>query len=143
MSRVAEVTEHAGGDAELVQADLRRPLGRREEAQAGTHQRGGRLGDPGIEPQPRLRRVGGPGEEVDHLPGGLWVGIGEAEGLPVEAGLVGDVVDRVGDVVNRNDVDLAALDADRRQPGRQHPAHLLQQLEAVIGAIDLVDLPGA
>ena len=91
----------------------------------------------------RLRRVGGAGEEVDHLAGGLRVGVGEAEGLPVEAGLVGDVVDRVGDVVDRDDVDLAAFDAERRQPGRQHPPRLLQQLEAVVGPVDLVDLAGA
>ncbi len=69
--------------------------------------------------------------------------VGEAEGLAVELGLVGDVVDRVGDEVDRDDVDLAALDADRRQPGGQHPARLLQQLEHVIGAVDLVDLAGA
>ena len=69
------------------------------------------------------------------------MGVGEVEGLPVEVGLVGDVVDRVGDVVDRDDVDLAAFDPDRRQPGRQHPPHLLQQLEHVVGAVDLVDLP--
>ncbi len=65
------------------------------------------------------------------------------EGLPVESRLVGDVVDRVGDVVDRDDVDLAALDADRRQPGRQHPARLLQQLEEVVGPVHLVDLTAA
>ena len=64
------------------------------------------------------------------------------EGLAVEAGLVGDVVDRVGDEVDRDDVDLAALDADRRQPGGQHPPRPLQQLEEVVGAVDLVDLAG-
>ena len=143
MGRVVEVAEHPGRDPELAQPHFRHPLRRREEAQAGADQRGRRIGDVGIEPQRRLRRVGGAGEEVDHLAGGLRVGVGEAEGLAVEAGLVGDVVDRVGDVVDRDDVDLAALDADRRQPGRQHPARLLQQLEAVVGPVDLVDLAGA
>jgi hypothetical protein len=102
-----------------------------------------RIGDPGVEPQSRLRRVGRAGEEIDHLARGLRVGIGEAEGLAVEAGLVGDVVDRVGDVVDRNDVDLAAFDTEGRQPGRQHPPGLLQQLEPVVGPVDLVDYAGA
>ena len=65
------------------------------------------------------------------------------EGLAVEIRLVGDVVDRVGDEVDRDDVDLAAFDADRRQPARQHPPRLLQQLEEVIGPVDLVDLARA
>ena len=56
---------------------------------------------------------------------------------------MGDVVDRRGDVVDRDDVDLAALDPDRRQPGGQHAARALQQLEEVVGPVDLVDRAGA
>ncbi len=56
---------------------------------------------------------------------------------------MGDVVDRVGDEVDRDDVDLAALDPDRRQPRRQHPPRPLQRLEEVVGPVDLVDLAAA
>ena len=98
---------------------------------------------------PQSRRIAacgasaGLGEEVEHLAGGLRIGIGEVEGLAVEPGLVGDVVDRGGDEVDRDDVDLAAFDADRRQPGGQHPPRPLEQLEEVVGPVDLVDLAGA
>ena len=65
------------------------------------------------------------------------------EGAAVELRLVGDVVDRRGDVVDRDDVDLAAFDPDRRQPRGQHPPRPLQRLEEVVGPVDLVDLAGA
>ena len=48
--------------------------------------------------------------------------VGEAEGAPVETGLVGDVVDRRGDVVDRDDVDLATLDAERSAARTAAPA---------------------
>ena len=56
---------------------------------------------------------------------------------------MGDVVDRRGDVVDRDDVDLAAFDPEQRQPGGSHPPHPLQRLEEVVGPVDLVDLPRA
>ena len=96
------------------------PLRGREEPQPRLDQAGGRVGDAGVEAIRRLRRVGLLGEEVEELAGGLRPRVGEAEGLPVELGLVGDVVDRVGDEVDRDDVDLAPLDANRRQPGKLH-----------------------
>ena len=142
MGRVVDEAEHLGRDADLAERQLRDPLGRREEPQARLDQVGRRLGDVGVEPIRRPRRIGLLREEVEQLARGLRVRVGEAERLAVEAGLVGDVVDRVGDEVDRDDVDLAALDADRRQPGGQHPPHLLEQLEHVIGAVDLVDLAG-
>ena len=49
---------------------------------------------------------------------------------------------RVGDVVDRDDVDAPALDADHRHPRRQHLAHLLDELEEVVRAVDLVDVAG-
>jgi hypothetical protein len=64
------------------------------------------------------------------------------ETLAVEPFLVRQIVERVGDEVDRNDVDAPALDAYRRHPRRQHVAHLLDQLEEVIRAVDLVDVPG-
>ena len=141
--RVVDVVEHPGRNAGAVERQLQRPLAGREEAQPGAGEARHRVGEAGVELHRGLRRVGGAGEQVEHLAGGLRLRVGEAEGLSVEAGLVGDVVDRRGDVVDRDDVDLAPLDPDRRQPGRQHTAHLLQQLEHVVGAVDLVDLARA
>ena len=39
-------------------------------------------------------------------------------------------------------IDPAALEADHRHPGRHGVAQLLDQLEEVVGAVDLVDLAG-
>ena len=47
------------------------------------------------------------------------LGLVEVEGLAVEVGLVGDVVHRLGDVVDRDDVRVAELGADERHPLRQ------------------------
>ena len=52
------------------------------------------------------------------------------------------MVERGGDEVDRDDVDLTALDPDTRQPGRQQTPRPLQGLEEVVGAVDLVDRPG-
>ena len=57
-------------------------------------------------------------------------------------GQVGDVVHRLGDEVDRHDVRLAALRAGQRGPLRQRVAQPLEQLEVVVGAVDLVHLAG-
>ena len=141
--RVVDVGEHLRRQSELVQRHLRCPLRRREELQRRPHRPRRRLGHVAVQPHRHLRSVGGLGEEVDHLAGRMWIRIGEVEGAPVQPRLVSDVVDRGGDVVDRDDVDLAALDPDDRQPGRGHPPQPLQGLEEVVGPVDLVDLPGA
>ena len=70
------------------------------------------------------------------------LGAHEVEGLAVEAGLVGDVVHRGGDVVDRHDVRVAELGADEREPLGQRVARLLDRLEEVVGPVDLVHLAG-
>ncbi len=141
--RVIDVGQDRGRQAELAEDRLHDPLARREELQGAAHDAGRRLGHLGPEPDRHLRRIGRLGEEVDDLARGSRVRIGEVEGAAVEFRLVGDVVDRRGDVVDRDDVDLAAFDPDGRQPGGQHPARPLQCLEEVIGPVDLVDLTGS
>ena len=82
------------------------------------------------------------GEGVHHVAGPLRLRVDEVEGVAVEAGLVGDVVHRRGDVVDRDDVRLADLDADQREPLRQRSRDLLDRLEEVVRAVDLVHLAG-
>ncbi len=65
------------------------------------------------------------------------------KGLAVESLFVADVVDRVGDEVNRHDVDLLAFDTDRRHPRRKHVAQTLDHLEEVVRTVDFVHLAGA
>ena len=87
-------------------------------------------------------RVAGLAERVQHLADAHALGIDDVERLAVQAGLVGDVVDRRGDVVDRDDVRPAPLDADQREPLRQRVPDLLDHLEEVVRAVDLVHLAG-
>lgn len=65
------------------------------------------------------------------------------EALAVEAFPVRDVIECIGDEIDRHDVDPAALDADHRHPLREQLAHPLQCLEEIVGTVDLVDLTRA
>jgi hypothetical protein len=56
---------------------------------------------------------------------------------------VRNVVHGGDDEVDRDNVDSPAFNADRRHPGGEHPAHFLDQLEEVVGAVDLVHFAGA
>ena len=60
----------------------------------------------------------------------------------VEALLVRDVVHRVDHVVDRDHIDAATFDTDRRHPFRQGVAHFLDELEEIIRPVDLVDFAG-
>ena len=86
--------------------------------------------------------MSGAREDVDHLAGGVRVRVGEAERAPVEAVEVGDVVHRLDHEVDRDDVDLPALDPRHRQPLRDHSPDPADQLEEVVRPVDLVHLAG-
>ena len=101
------------------------------------------VGHPLVEPHGQLRRVGGAREGVEHVADALRARVGEVEGLPVQAGLVRDVVERGGHEVDRNEVRPADLHPDEREPLRQRAPDLLDRLEEVVGPVDLVHLAGA
>ena len=85
----------------------------------------------------------GAGETVEQIPDAHGMRVGQVEALAVFAFQVCDVVHRRDDKVDRDDIDASAFDADRRHPARQRLAHLLDQLEEIVGAVDLVRLAGA
>ncbi len=62
------------------------------------------VGQPLVDAERELGRVGGPREGVEHLAGALHARVGQVERLALEPGLVGDVVQRVGHEVDRHDV---------------------------------------
>jgi hypothetical protein len=84
--------------------------------------------------------VGGAGERVQDVAGALALRIDDVEGLAVEPVLVSDVVDRRGDPVDRDHVRPAPLDRDQREPLGQRVPQLLDGLEEVVRAVDLVHL---
>ena len=131
-ARDAEVGEHAS--ATRVAERRRRDASRRSGSSASVAPAGS--ADRG------LRRVRGLGEGVDHLARRGRVRVGEVEGAPSRSVEVGDVVHRLDDEVDRDDVDLAALDARHRHPLRDRVADPADQLEEVVGAVDLVHLAG-
>ncbi len=109
---------------------------------AGEQARGQQAGDAAVDGYGELRRLGGRGEGVDQVDGADRVGVDQVEGLAVEAGLVGDVVHRLGDVVDRDHVGVAEVDADQRHPVGQVVAQPLEQREEVVRPVDLVHLAG-
>ena len=83
------------------------------------------------------------GELVDHVVDALRARVDEVEGPTVEAGLVGDVLERRRHPVDRHDVRVAEVEPDQRHPLGQQVAHPLDRLEEVVGPVDLVHLAGA
>ena len=121
-----QVLEHGVGDAfDRWQHHQTSAYGRRDHVE---HRR--------VEPHRGLRRMGRVGEDVEDLAGAKRVRVGQVKGLAVESLFVADVVDRVGDEVNRHDVDLLAFDTDRRHPRRKHVAQTLDHLEEVVRTVD-------
>ena len=97
-----------------------------------------------VDPHHELRRVRGLGELVERLADLHRLRADEVEGVARQLGVgqVRDVVHRLGDEVDRHDAGLAALRPGQRRPFRQRVAQLLEQLEEVVGAVDLVHLAG-
>ncbi len=97
-----------------------------------------------VDPHDELGSVRGLGELVQRLPDGHGLGVHQVEGVARQVVVrhVADVVHRARDEVHRHQVGLAALGAGEREPLRQRVAQLLEQLEEVVGTVDLVHLAG-
>ena len=131
-------------DAEVVVDLVADPLDRRQRHDPGAHGRRDRVGHVRVDPHHELRRVRGLGELVERLAHLHRLGVDEVEGVARQlvVGQVGDVVHRARDEVDRHDVGLPALRAGQRRPLRQRVAQPLEQLEVVVGPVDLVHLAG-
>ena len=148
----AGVGEHLGRDADAADRLVEHRLHRAELDQAAGDRRGtqpaghegerARAGRVAVERDREPGRPGGGAERVEHVDRGLRLGVDEVEGLAVAVGQVREVVHRLGDVVDRDDVGVAEVDPDQRQPGRQGVAQQLHHREEVVGAVDLVHRAG-
>ena len=142
VGRVVDVDEHRARDAEVGEDLVADALDGRQHREPASDLLRDEVEHPRVDPQHRLGRVGCLGEDVDHLARRQRIRVGEVEGLAVEPIDVGDVVHRLGDEVDRDDVDLPPLDADSREPARDRVPGSLQELEEVVRAVDLVHLAG-
>ena len=88
------------------------------------------------------RPVRGLEDRLDQVADAGGIRLHQMEGLAVQAVLVGNRIDRIGHVIDRRDRHLAAFDAEQRQPLRNAVAQLLDGLEEVVRAVDLVHLAG-
>jgi hypothetical protein len=62
-----------------------------------------------IDPHRHQRCMRGFGKQVHHLADALGLGVGQVKALAVLIGLVGDMIHRPGDEIDRHEVDAAAL----------------------------------
>ena len=77
-------------------------------------------------------------EDVQHVAHAVTHRVHQVVALLRNAGFVADVVKCIDHEVNRHNIDAAALQAHRRHPWRQQLAHALDQLEEIVGAVNLV-----
>ena len=131
-------------DAEIVVDLVADPLDRGQRHQARADRRRDRVGHVLVQAHRELRGVRGLGELVERLPHGHGLGVHQMERAAgqVLVGQMGDVVHGPGHEVHRNDVGLAALRPGEREPLRQRVAQPLDELEEVVGTVDLVHLAG-
>ncbi len=86
--------------------------------------------------------MGGAEKDAEDVADAARLRIGQVIARAVALFEMGDMVERVDDEIDRHQIDAPALYADDRHPGRQRLTGLLDQLEEVIRAVDLVDLAG-
>jgi hypothetical protein len=140
LSRQTDVSKHLIGDPEIGQDRLPDPPGSGQLHQHRERSLRQRLEQLGVDPDGQLRGVGSLGEQVHHIARSLGLGVRKVERLPVETGLVRDVIHRSGDVIDWDDVRVPELGPDQRKPARQVvPCHL-DRGEEVVRTVDLVHL---
>ena len=81
-------------------------------------------------------------EDVEYFANFVCIGVNEVEAASIQLGLVGYMINSIGDIVHRHDVHLAALNADNRAPLGDAITQLLNEFEEIIGAVDLIHLSG-
>ena len=140
--RVVDEAEHVVRQPEILHHRVADPAHRRQGHQPLHQARRDEAEQRGVDTHGHLRCVGGAAEGIEQVTNAHRGRVNEMEALAVLTLLVGDVIDRGDDEIDRDDIDAPALDADGRHPRRQHGAHLLDQLEEIIGAVDLVHLAG-
>ena len=140
--RIIDEHENVVGKTQLLHHHLAHAAEGRQRHQAAC-QRGRREAEQaGVDLDREGRRMGGARQRVQHVTDPQRIGVRQVEGAAVEAIEMGEMIHRGDDEVDRHDVDPPPFEADHREPRRHGVADLLNELEEVVGAVDLVDLAG-
>ena len=139
---VADVTQRGARDAQIGQDAVGHATNRREAGDGLPHVARNEAEHARVDPGAHLRRVGGFGEDIENLADAPRVRVREMEATPVFSRRVSDVIEGIDHEVHRHDVEAPALDADERHPLRQGVSKLLDELEEIVGPVDLVRFAG-
>ena len=140
--RIVDELHHVLGQAEVLHDRVANPSRRREGHEAFLDPARNEAEQCCVDAHLHARRVRCLAEDVEDVAYPVWIRIGQVESFAVPFFEMHDVVHRGNHEIHRHDVDAPALDADRRHPWGKDLAHLLDQLEEVVGAVDLVHLTG-
>ncbi len=137
---IVDKSQHVFGQAQVFHHRIADAAYRRHGHQALLHALGDKAQQCGVDEQIHLGRMRSLAENVQHVAHAVAHRVDQVETLLGNIGFVADQVERIDDKVDRDDVDAAALQAHRRHPRRQQLAHALDDLEEIVGAVDLVHL---
>ncbi|EWS64077.1 hypothetical protein Y695_02685 [Hydrogenophaga sp. T4] len=141
--RVVDEVHHVLGQSEVLHDGAVDAAHRRQRHQPLLHALRDEAHQRGVDEQVHLGRVGRFAQDVEHIAHAVAHRVDQVEAGAAAALLVADVVQRVDHEVHRHDVDAPALQPHAGHPRRQDLAHALDQLEEVVGPVDLVHLAGA
>jgi hypothetical protein len=135
--RVADVVEYARRNADALRDQAAGDAVRVARQEVG--QRPHRRFD-AAHAEGEVRRAGRFGENVERLAEGARLRVDEMKRLAITPRQVREVIEGGGDEVDRDEVQIAALDAGQRQDGGKRRAELLEQGKEVVDPVHLVHL---
>ena len=81
-------------------------------------------------------------KQVQHFPDAQGIRVSEVKALAVQAALVADMDQRLGNKIHWHNINATTFYAQGGHPRRQGLAHLLDQFEKVVRPVNLVDFTG-
>ena len=140
--RVVDERHHRCRDAKILQHRTGNTLHRRQVLDALADKRRNKAEHPGVDAHAHTRSMAGFAEDIENLAHFVRIRIDQVETIAVFTVQVGNVIEGIRHKVHRNNIQAAALDADRRHPLRQRVADLLNHFEEVVWPVDLVHFAG-
>ena len=122
----------------IFQNGVTHPLNRRQAGDTITDHFGNKAKQTGVDPHRHARGMTGLGKNIEHLTNTVRLRVGEVEAIYLRVG-VSNGIHCINDVIDRNDIEASTFKTDGRHPLGKSVTQLLQHLEEVVGAINLID----